>query len=55
MPARGVIDLENELLVTKDFWEFLAGENIYEELLDIFAEVGIALRPEIDNYFTKYL
>ena len=49
-----VIDLDRELKVGKDFWDFLGGEGAYEELLDCFERVGIELRPEIDAYFEKY-
>lgn len=38
-----------ELLVGADFWNFVAGADIYEELLDIFREVGRELRPVIDR------
>ena len=38
-----------ELLVGADFWNFVAGEEIYEELLGIFREVGKELRPMIDK------
>jgi len=40
---------ERELLVGPDFWNFVAAEEIYEELLDIFREVGKELRPMIDK------
>ncbi len=52
---RGMIDLDKELFVAEKFWDFLAGEEVYEELLDIFEAVGISLRNEIDQYFAKYL
>ena len=51
---RGMIDLDNELKVAKEFWDFLGGQGAYETLLDIFEKVGIELRPEIDEYFLKY-
>jgi type II restriction enzyme len=51
---RGMLDLQNELKVANEFWDFLGGEGAYQQLLDIFEEVGIELRPEIDNYFAKY-
>lgn len=40
---------EGELLVGADFWNFIAGEEVYEELLNIFREVGKELRPMIDK------
>ncbi len=49
-----MLDLENELKVAHEFWDFLGGEGTYNDLLDIFERVGIELRPEIDEYFTKF-
>jgi hypothetical protein len=40
---------EGELLVGADFWNFIAGEEVYEELLNIFREVGKELQPMIDK------
>lgn len=51
---RGMIDLENELKVAKEFWDFLGGEGAYEDLLDCFEQVGIEMREEIDKYFLKF-
>ena len=39
----------NELLVGSDFWDFVAGEKVYEDLLRVFKEVGTELRPIIDK------
>jgi hypothetical protein len=51
---RGMIDLENELKVGEEFWDYLGGENTYQPLLDIFERVGIELRTEIEDYFGRY-
>ncbi len=51
---RGMLDLENELKVANEFWDFLGGEGAYIDLLDIFERIGIELRPEIDEYFVRY-
>lgn len=51
---RGMLDLPNELKVASEFWDFLGGEGTYVQLLDIFEKVGIELRQEIDDYFSKY-
>ncbi len=51
---RGMLDLNNELKVGDEFWNFLGGEGTYQQLLDIFERVGIELRPEIDEYFAMY-
>ena len=51
---RGMLDLENELKVANEFWDFLGGKGTYEELLGCFERVGSELRPEIDKYFAKF-
>ncbi|MDP3114609.1 MAG: TdeIII family type II restriction endonuclease, partial [Candidatus Cloacimonadaceae bacterium] len=51
---KGMLDLEHELKVADDFWDFLGGEGAYQDLLDIFERVGIELRPEIDDYFARF-
>ena len=37
----------NQLMVGQDFWNFVAGENIYDEFIEIFQEVGKELREKI--------
>jgi len=49
-----MLDLDNELKVAGEFWDFLGGEGAYLELLVCFERVGIELRPEIDAYFSKF-
>lgn len=52
---KGMLDIENQLKVAENFWNFLAGGNdVYEELLDCFERVGVRLRGEIDAHFQKY-
>lgn len=51
---RGMLDLENELKVADEFWDFLGGKDTYKDLLDCFERIGIELRDEIDEYFLKY-
>lgn len=51
---RGMLDLENELKVASEFWDFIGGVGAYQDLLDIFERVGIELRQEIDAYFSRY-
>jgi type II restriction enzyme len=50
----GMLDLQEELFVAEEFWDFLGGKNAYIELLDCFEKAGILLRPEIDNYFDRF-
>jgi type II restriction enzyme len=51
---RGMLDLENELKVGRELWDFLGGIGAYENLLDCFERVGIELRDEIDEYFARF-
>lgn len=51
---KGMLDDKKELMVGKEFWDFLGGEGAYEDLLDCFESAGIKLRPQIDNYFSKF-
>ncbi|MFH1254248.1 MAG: TdeIII family type II restriction endonuclease [bacterium] len=51
---RRMLDLENELKVADEFWDFLGGKNTYKDLLDCFERVGIELRDEIDAYFKLF-
>ena len=51
---KGMLDLRYELKVAAEFWDFLGGENAYQELLDCFERAGLELRTEIDNYFAKF-
>ena len=46
---QGLFDLENEVLVGKEFWDFLGGSNTYEDLLDVFEKAGLELYDEIDE------
>ncbi len=50
----GMLDLENELKVAEEFWDFLGGTGAYNDLLGCFERVGIELRAEIDNYFARF-
>lgn len=50
----GMLDLERELKVAEEFWDFLGGEGAYNDLLNSFEKIGIELRQEIDNYFAKF-
>lgn len=51
----GMLDLEEELKVSKEFWDFLGGEGSYELILEAFEEVGQEMRDEIDTYFARFL
>lgn len=51
---KGMLDLEEELKVAEEFWDFLGGRGAYNDLLDIFEKVGIEMREEIDEYFARF-
>lgn len=51
---KGMLDLDNELKVGEEFWDFLGRKGSYLELLDCFERVGIKLREEIDKYFSSF-
>ncbi|MCX6812182.1 MAG: TdeIII family type II restriction endonuclease [Candidatus Berkelbacteria bacterium] len=51
---RGMLDLEEELKVANEFWDFLGGKETYNDLLGCFERVGIKLRDEIDLFFRKF-
>ncbi|MCX7920071.1 MAG: TdeIII family type II restriction endonuclease [bacterium] len=51
---QGLYDLENEVLVAEEFWNFLGGEGTYEDLLDIFEQTGMELRTEIDERLAEF-
>jgi len=50
----GMLDLRNELLVAEEFWDFLGGKGSYQYLLNIFEEVGMEMRDEIDEFFNRF-
>ncbi len=50
----GMLDLNNELKVANEFWDFLGGKGAYQDLLGCFERVGLELRPEIDEYFSRF-
>lgn len=51
---KGMLDLENELKVAEEFWDFLGGKGTYEELLECFERAGINMKKEIDDYFREF-
>lgn len=51
---KGMLDLQKEVMVAEEFWDFLSGDGTYYDLLDCFEKAGIELRPEIDEYFKRF-
>ena len=50
----GMLDLEEELKVAEEFWDFLGGKGAYVDLLGCFERVGVEMRQEIDTYFARF-
>ena len=51
---KGMLDLDHEVLIAEELWNFFGGEGSYADLLDGFEMAGIELRDEIDSYFEKF-
>lgn len=51
---KGMLDLNYELKVAEEFWNFLGGDNSYSDLLDCFEQAGIEMRPKIDDFFANF-
>lgn len=51
---RGMLDIQQDVIIGNEFWNFLGGEGTYEQLLDSFEKVGIEMREEIDEYFNRF-
>ena len=51
---RGMFDLQKEILVADEMWDFLGGPGAYKDVLECFEIAGIELRPVIDNYFSRF-
>jgi len=45
--ARGYLDLDNQVLIGKEFWDLVGGSSCYEELLEIYREVGREKGPDM--------
>ena len=51
----GMLENHVQLLVGPEFWNFLAGgEDIYDDLVTCFYNVGSRMRDEIDSYFETF-
>ncbi len=51
---KGMLDLPNELKVANEFWDYLGGNDTFDDLLNCFEIAGSELQEEIDNYFKKF-
>ena len=52
---KGMLDLQEELKVGEEFWDFIGGTSAHEDLLGCFERAGIALRRELDQYFERFI
>lgn len=41
------MDFENQVIIGKDFWDLIGGSGTYEEVLDIYKEVGRSRGPQM--------
>ena len=49
-----IFDIDGgQLLVGEHFWNFLAGANIYDELVDTFERAGVKVRPMLKAFFDQ--
>ena len=44
-----------EIFVGKEFWNFVANDEIYEDLTEIFREAGKTLKPELEQKYAEIL
>lgn len=52
---KGLYDLKRgEVLVGREFWDFVSGGAVYDDLLLSFQDVGKELRVELDSRFSKF-
>ena len=51
---RGMLDMQDDILIAEELWDFIGGKGTYVELLNAFEQAGIELRDEIDRYFEKF-
>jgi len=51
---KGMLDLSQELKVAEEFWDYLGGEGVFNDLLDCFKLAGLEMRQEIDEHFRKF-
>lgn len=45
--ATRYMDINSQVLIGKEFWDFIGGANTYEELLEIYREVGKEKGPDV--------
>lgn len=49
-----ILDGDNDILIQEEFWNFVGdNENTYNDLIEIFKEVGLEIEDEIKEFFKK--
>lgn len=46
---KGIFDIGEDVLVGKDYWDYLGGNNTYEDLLSLFDKTGIEFKDRIQE------
>ena len=52
--VQGFMDVKDEVKIAEEFWNFVGGGDVYDDLLDCFKAAGKLLEPEIDSKFAKF-
>ncbi len=52
---RGMLDIKHDLMVGKQFWNFLGGNNTYDKVLHCFGRVGNELQDDIEFYINELI
>jgi hypothetical protein len=47
------MDPPNDLLVGEEYWNFIAGKEVFEDLLDTFDQVGKRYKKELQLKFKE--
>jgi len=46
---QGVLERGKEFLIGKEYWDFLGGKNTFEQLLELFDQVGKRFKEKIQK------
>ncbi len=53
-PPKGMLNLDDELLVAEGFWDLIGGPDTYTDLLGCFRRAGAVTRVEVDNRLAQF-
>lgn len=51
--VQGVMDLGNDFLIGKEYWDFLGGPNTFEDVLGVFDKVGKYYKEKLHTKFKE--